>query len=1021
MNISTWAIRNPVPPIAIFLVLLVAGLISFQRLPITQMPNVDLPIIQVSTAYAGSGPSEIVSQIVKPIEDELVDVQGIRHVTSVAGDGTASITAEFEIGIDTDRALNDVKDAVTRARSDLPDAATEPVVQRIDITGGAILTYAVSDIRRSVEDLSGFVDDIVAPALQGAEGVGSVDRIGGAAREVQVGLHPDQLTALGLTASEVNAQLKKANYDAGGGQGTLGGQEFALRALGSAGSIDALAATRIRLPAGGTVRLDQIASVQDGAADRESFALLDGHPVVAFGVFRATGGSDLTAATSARAALATLAEQHPGVRFTEIDDATTYTQGNYDTAMDTLYEGAALAIIVVLLFLRDWRATVVTFVALPLSIIPTFFVMEMLGFTLNTISLLAVTLVTGILVDDAIVEIENIVRHIHMGRKPYKAAMEAATEIGMTVIAISLTIVAVFAPVGFMAGIAGQFFKQFGLTVAVAVLFSLLVARLITPLFAAHFLKSKPDHTEQPDGWLMRHYLSVLRWTLAHRAVTLLIGLAIFAASIFSATLLPTEFIPPSDSGRATVTVELPPGASMDETEAASRRLTGLLTEVSEMETVFVEGTADNTATIRVNFGKREDRDRDGPEVMEEIRRRLADVPDIRIHVLGEEGQRDVSINLLADDEATAREAARALASGMATLPELRDVSVDSSLARPEIQITPRPGLAAELGVDATIIAATARIATIGESDANLARFDAGTEQIPVRVRVDKASRDDLVRLAGMRLPASTGALVPLGAVADVAFASGPASIERYDRRFRVTVGATLPPGIFLGEATAAIDALPAAQDLPDGAAIQPAGDVETMNEIFESFGLAMIAGVMLVYVVLVLLFGSFVTPITILLSLPLAVGGAIFALYLVGAGIGLAVVIGFLMLMGIVTKNAIMLVEFAMQATAGGMTRAEAMIDAGHKRARPIIMTTIAMTAGMVPSALAHGEGGEFRSPMAIAVIGGLLLSTLLSLLFVPSLYSVIEALKDRLRALLSHVLGVERSGRPAGNGTAD
>ncbi len=1009
MNMSSWAIRNPVPPVALFLVLIVLGIVSFMRLPITRMPNVDLPVVTVTSGLPGNGPSEIVTQIITPLEDELVDVQGVRHITSVAGDGTASVTIEFEINVETDRAVNDVRDAVAAARGDMPDAASEPIVQRLDVIGGAILTYAASGSDRSIEGLSTFVDDVVAPTIQGAAGVASVDRIGGAEREINVELSPDRLLAHGLTVGDVNGQLRQQNVDAGGGEGRLAGQQVAIRSLGAAKTLEELGATRISLPSGGTIRLDQIGTIADGASDRENFALLDGRPVVAFGIFRSSGASDLLAAEAAREKLAELSREYPDIAFTEIDDATTYTESNYETALNTLLEGAALTILVVMIFLRDWRATVVTLVALPLSIIPTFFVMDLLGFSLNTISLLAITLVVGILVDDAIVEIENIVRHIQMGRNAYDAANEAAQEIGMTVIAISLTIVAVFAPVGVMPGIAGKFFREFGLTVAVAVLFSLLVARLITPLFAAYFMRSDKGHAEPEDGFLMRRYLNVLRWTLQNRAVTLVLGLAIFAGSIFSATLLPTEFVPAADGGRATVTVELPPGANIDEVEAVSRRITSLILEIPEMESVFVEGTSDTEATVRVNFGPRDERERGAPEIMQDIRDRLADLPDVRIYVLGEEGVRDVSINILADDRETAQAAARDLASGMSGLPQLTGVAVESALARPEVQIIPRPQLATQMGVDATTLATTARIATVGDADANLARFDDGDDRVPVRVRLEEAARQDLDRLAGLRLRTSDGQMVPLGAVASARLANGPATIERYDRQYRVAIGATLDDGAFLGDATAAIDSLPQAQDMPEGARIQAAGDVETMGEIFSGFAMAMGAGILLVYVVLVLLFRSFVTPVTILLSLPLAVGGAIFALYIYGAGIGLSVVIGFLMLMGIVTKNAIMLVEFAQEAVHGGMSRAEAMVDAAHKRARPIIMTTIAMTAGMVPSALAHGEGGEIRAPMAIAVIGGLLLSTVLSLLFVPSLYTVMEGLKDRLLRLLKTILGGE------------
>ena len=999
MNMSTWAIRRPVPSIALFLVLVLLGLVGFFRLPVTQFPNIDLPIVNVSIAQAGAAPAEVANQIVEPVESALSDIVGVRHVTAVAVDGGATITVEFELEVDTDRALNDVKDAVANARGDLPEGIEEPLVTRVDVTGAPILSYAVSDPTRSIEALSTLVDDVIARDLVTASGVGRVTRIGGASRAIEVELDPDRLLALGLTAAEVNDQLRRSNIDLGGGSGVLGGTDFAIRALGAAGSVDELGATAIRLAGGGTVRLDQIAQVVDGSAELTSFAMAGGQPVVAFAVFRATGESDLAAGEAAKARLEAIEADYPDLVFTLIDDATVYTEGNYHSAMETLYEGAALAIIVVFVFLRNWRATLITAVALPLSIIPTFIVMNYLGFSLNTVSLLGITLVTGILVDDAIVEIENIVRHVQMGKPAYEASEEAAGEIGLTVIAISFTIVAVFLPVSFMSGIAGQYFRQFGLTVAVAVLFSLLVARLVTPMMAAYFLR---DGTASPeperDGWLMRRYMALLRWTLAHRAVTLLMGLGIFAGSIYSATLLPTEFIPPQDTGRAQLSIELPPGSRMEDTRAVARAVTERLERIPEVEVVFVNG-GETTAEVTVGFGPKGERERSSFAIEDEIGALVADIPDVRLFVMNENGQRDISVSVLGDDaEATAR-AARVLAEAMNALPEVRGASSAASLVRPEIQITPRPEIAAQLGVTASALAQTIRIATLGDTAGSSAKFTVGDEQVPILVRLERDVREDLFRLVGLRVPTQAGAPVPLGVVAQVALATGPTEVERYDRQYRTTVEADLEGGALLGPATAAVTALTGTLDLPEGTRLQPGGDAEVMGEVFTQFGLAMGAGILFVYVVLVLLFGSFVTPITILLSLPLAIGGAIFALFLYGSGIGLSVVIGFLMLMGIVTKNAIMLVEFALEAIGRGADRHAAMLDAGHKRARPIVMTTIAMTAGMVPSALALGEGGEFRAPMAVAVIGGLILSTILSLVFVPSLFSAVNGLRTRLR----------------------
>ncbi|MFC6460134.1 efflux RND transporter permease subunit [Paracoccus aerius] len=1016
MNFATLSIRHPVPPVAIFLVLLIVGLYSFNRLPVTAMPNIDLPLVQVTINQPGAAPSELTSQVIQPVEDSIASVTGVRHITSTATDSAAVIVVEFELETNSDRAVNDVKDAVSNVRQQLPESINEPLVQRLDVTGMPILTYAVSDPTQSLESLSKFVDDVIGRELSTVDGVGKTSRIGGAAREIKVELDPDRLLAHGLTAADVSNQLRARNIDLGGGRGDLAGREYSIRTLGAADSVEQLAGAPISIADGRTIRLDQLGQVIDGPAEERSFALLDGQPVVAFGIYRTTGASDLGAGNAAKERLAQIADRYPNIRISLIDDATTYTEASYKSAMHTLYEGAALAVIVVFLFLRNWRATLVAAVALPLSIIPTFFVMHWLGFTLNGISLLGITLVTGILVDDAIVEIENIVRHIGMGVPPYEASEEAANEIGLTVIAISFSIVAVFAPVSFMGGIPGQYFKQFGLTVAVSVLFSLLVARIITPMMAAYLMRGTVHGTEGRDGFIMRALMRIVGWTMRHRGLTLLTGVGIFAGSIWSATLLPTEFIPASDIGRSQIQVELPPGATIDNTEDAARRLSAQIDEVPEVQSVFVysDGSDVTEARVMINYGKKETRERSQFVLEEELKQRLSGTPDMRINFQNENGQNDLTINVLGATEEGAALAAERLATAMSQLPSLESVTTTARLQRPEIQITPRADVAAQLGVSASDMATTLRVATLGDVEANLAKFNAGDEQIPIVVRLNADARADLVTVQNLRVNSHAGQ-VPLGAVADVTLSAGATEIGRYDRQFQTTVSANLADGQLLGPVSTQVAELQAQIELPPGTRIQPSGDAEIMGEVFGAFGTAMGAGVLLVYVVLVLLFHNFITPVSILLSLPLAIGGAILALFVTGHSISMAVVIGFLMLMGIVTKNSIMLVEFALTAIEHGVAKKEAILDAVHKRARPIVMTTIAMSAGMIPSALATGEGGEFRAPMAIAVIGGLLLSTVLSLLFVPALFSLIHGGQGRLTGWVARRIGLNRPRQPA------
>ncbi|MEF2552509.1 efflux RND transporter permease subunit [Aurantimonas sp. A2-1-M11] len=1089
-NFSAWAIRNPVPPILLFFVLVSLGIVSFINLPITRFPNIDVPVVAVTITESGAAPSELETQVTKKVEDAIAGISGVKHVTSTITDGSSVTAAEFRLEIDTDRATNDVKDAIAKIRSDLPRTIEEPIIQRIEVENQSIVTYAAAAPGKTPEQLSWFVDDIVIRALQGLNGVGRVERMGGVEREIQVRLDPDRLAALGVTAGDVNRQLRSTNVDLSGGRGEFGGQEQAIRTLSSADTVQGLAETRIYLPGGRQVRLAELGEVVDNWEKPRSFARLDGRPVVAFSIYRSKGASDTTVADRAAEAVAKLATAHPEITFSRIDDSVTYTYGNFESAMETLAEGALLAVIVVLLFLRDWRATAVAAITLPLAAIPTFWAMDLMGFSLNLVSLLAITLVTGILVDDAIVEIENIERHIGMGKKPYRAAMEAADEIGLAVIAITMTIIAVFSPVSFMGGIAGQYFKQFGLTVAVAVFFSLLVARLITPMLAAFFFHAHavggpsfgrilrrrlmllaplaglaigvlfalaflpmagsdnpvasalapyaamlpalrldqatelslaimagavvlaillaylgmPHPTEQKDGLLMRAYTRFLRVTVRWRWITLAVGIGLFALSIDAVKYLPTGFIPKEDASRIVVSLELPPGSTLETTRAVTDDAVASIRELPEVRSVLAIGGSSPTGTLEVrraaltiNLVRKFERTRSQGELEPIIDAKLAAIPDIRSYYVNDRGERELSVGVLGDDGEKVAAAAADLEAQMRSDPIFANPSAMASFARPEIRIVPRLDKAADL-----------------------AKFNVGTRQVPIRVELRESARQDLSTIRNLRVTTGTGASVPLDSVADIGFGQGPSTIDRYDRERLVKVGTSMAPGYEIGQGSERIMTLPAVKNLPPGVRIQEVGDAEIQGEVFAGFASAMSAGIMMVLVVLILLFGSVFLPITILASLPLSVGGVVGALLLTNTAISMPVVIGILMLMGIVTKNSIMLVDFAVEQEKHGMAQTDAIIDAGRKRARPIIMTTLAMAAGMVPAALATGEGGEFRAPMAIAVIGGLLVSTVLSLVFIPSLYTLMDDLSHTVGRMFRWLLrpnAGDESGADAGD----
>lgn len=1046
MNFSAWAIRNPVAPLLAMGLLLFLGLQAFKDMPVTRFPNIDVPVVAVTVAQSGAAPAELEMQVTKKIEDAIASVTGVDELNSTVTDGISTTSVLFRMEVSPDEALRDVKDAIDNIRSDLPATAEDPVVRKIDVEGQAIQTFAVSSPNMSLEELSWFVDDKVERALQGIKGVGRVDRYGGADREIQVSLDADKLASYGITASEVNAQLRQTNADVGSGRGQVGGSEQAIRTLGDSRSVSDLASTTIALGGGRYARLSDLGTVTDTYEEPRTFARHGGEPVVSFGVFRSKGASEVTVADAVAEALDEVRAENPDVSISLIDDAVYFTKGNYTAAMDTLYEGALLAIIVVFLFLHNWRATLIAAVALPLSVIPTFWIMDMLGFSLNLVSLISLTLATGILVDDAIVEVENIERHINMGKTPYRAALEAADEIGLAVIATSFTIIAVFVPVSFMPGIPGQYFIQFGLTVAFAVFFSLVVARLITPVMAAYMLKpSKHKHKEDAehnDGRIMRSYTAAVRWTTKWRYATLVAAIGVLAVSLFFMARIPGSFIPPEDASRIVLSVELPPNARLSDTEEMTDLIAERIEGYDGVEDVTVLGGSSplgdleyRRATITVTLGKLahslpealvndmlgglpligqylpkippSGREIPQWQIEQEILAGLSDIPDLRITKLNDRGQRDIEFNFLSDNEEDLQEAVAILEAKLRTEPMLDKVSSEGALPRPELKIRPKKEIAARLGITPAQISETVRVATVGDIDANLAKISLDNRLIPVRVRTDLELRRDLAAIRALKIKAASGEMVPLSVVADVDYSEGVSTVQRYDRHRVVSIGANLPPGVALDPATAKFREIVDSTDLPASVTLAESGDAKILAEMQQSFMNAMMLGLFLVLAVLILLFKDVIQPFTILFSLPLALGGVAIALIVTDNPISMPVLIGLLMLMGIVTKNAILLVDFAKEAIWHGLDRRQALVEAGRKRARPIIMTSIAMSAGMLPAALGVGEGSSFRAPMAIAVIGGIIVSTALSLLVVPAFFMIMDDLARLLRWVFGRFIG--------------
>lgn len=1016
MNFSAWSIRNPVPAILLFVMLTVGGLLAFRQLPIQNFPDMDLPTITVTATLDGAAPTQLETEVARTIEDSLAALSYLDHITTTITDGTVSIKVSFKLEKDSETALNEVRNAVDSVKGDLPAQMETPSVSKVTVQSSALVTYAVGSTALNETELSWFVDNDLTKALLSVSGVGQVNRIGGIDREVHVDLDPATMASFGVTAATVSSQLKAVQTDISGGLGEIGGTRQTLRTLGALPSVEALKGLKIPLANGQQVRLDDVASITDSFAERSSMAYLDGKPVIAVEIKRSNGFSDSGVAADVDKAIREFAAKHSNVEIDEAYSTIGPIIGNYDGSMHMLYEGAILAIIVVWLFLRDWRATILSAVALPLSVIPTFLVMYFAGFSLNIVTLLALSLVVGILVDDAIVEIENIARHLKMGKRPIDAALEAANEIGLAVIATTFTLVSVFLPTAFMSGIPGLIFRQFGITAAVAVLASLVVARLLTPMMAAYFMKAHP--TEEKDGRIMRAYIAIVKAAMNRRKTTVAVTAVVVALSLSTIPLLKSGFLPASDDARTQITLTMQPGATIEQTDATSRKAADIIGKLPDVTHVFSAvgsmssgggpdaGTTSDvgSATIVAVLPPIDERNRKQSEIENDIRQALSVLPGVRVEVGGGGNGTKLEITLAGDDANVLDSASTALEEQLRSLQGIGAVTSTAARQAPEIQITPDFARSAALGVTSSAIAEAVRVATNGEYSADLPKLNLPQRQIPIVVRFSPEARTNLDDIKNMRV-AGTNGNVDLGSIADVKIGGSPSEIDRIDRMRNVTLSVELN-GRILGDVNREAQALPALRHLPSGVTLVNQGELQRSSELFQSFGLAMAIGVFCIYAVLVLLFHDFLQPLTLLTALPLSLGGALVPLVVTGTSFSMPVVIGLLMLMGVVTKNSILLIEYAIMSRQRGMSRFDALVDACHKRARPIVMTTIAMASGMLPAALSlMGGDSSFRQPMAIVVIGGVVMSTLLSLIVIPVIFTFVDDLEQILKRLLRRI----------------
>jgi multidrug efflux pump subunit AcrB len=1020
-NISAWSIRNPVVPLVLFAGLLIAGLVSFMTMSVNNNPDIDFPAVNVTISQPGAAPTEIETQITQRVESAVRSLNGVDEINATASEGVTNVFVQFQIGVSPDQAVNDVKNAVDQIRGDLPDGIQEPQVTKIDVVGDPIGYFAVQASDMTIEQLSWFIDDVVAKRLLSIKGMANVSRSGGVDREIRVILDPAKMQSLGVTASQVNAALRQVNINTAGGRAEIAGSRQSVRVLGNAETAFALSNTRISLSGGRTVQLRDLAVVSDSYGEQNSIAKVRGKQAVTFSLERAKGASDVSVYDDAQVIMAEIEKANPGVKFSKLFSSVDYTKSQYHSSLEAMIEGAVLAVIVVLIFLRDMRATIISAIAIPLSAIPTFWFMDLMGFNLNFLSLLALGLVAGVLVDDAIVEIENIVRHMRMGKSAYQASIDAADEIGLAVVATTFSIVAVFLPVGLMPGISGQFFKNFGFTVVAAVLTSLAVARMVTPLIAAYFLKAKGSQSHG-EGWLMDRYMNILRWTLHHRWVPVVAGAAAFGLTIYLFATIPQQFEPTLNRDNSRVTIEMVPGTTIKQTEAVADRVAALINAQPEVS-MALESIREGRASIFITL--KEDRTRTSIEFERALTPRMAQFPDARVSFASQTGGggtgRDISVMLTGSNPALLESSAAKLVEQMKTLNGLVVAPrVSADMRRPEIIVKPRLDLAASLGVTTAALSQAIRIATIGEIDQNSAKFSLSDRQIPIRVMLPEGSRRDLSTIENLPVPTATGGSVPLSRVAEISFGSGPTTIQRYNQQRRIFVGADLamtPEGkpVIKSTADAAIKALPVMSSLPQGVSTEAAGSDKWQQELIVNFIIAVGAALLLVLAVLILLYKRLMSPLVNMGSLLLAPLGGLLALLIAGQPISLPVYIGILMLLGIVGKNSILLIDFALEEMDKGVDKFTAIMDAGHKRAQPIVMTTVAMAAGMVPTAISLSGDGAWRAPMGTVVIGGLIVSTVLTLLIVPASFSLADSFEKWLAPKFGKILtyrGVEDHG---------
>jgi HAE1 family hydrophobic/amphiphilic exporter-1 len=1034
--LSNLSIKRPVLASVMMLALVTLGIASYRQLAIDLYPNVEIPVITIVTILPGASPDAVEREVSKPIEEAVNPIAGVRHVGSTSREGVSQVFVEFQLEVNADQAAQDARTKIAAIRGDLPAGIQDPIIEKLNIGGLPIVSLAVRSTSLSPRDLTTLVDRRIRPRLENIQGVGKIDLAGAVTREVIVEIKPERLEALGMGVDEVMGGLRSENIDTPLGRMNGNGSELPLRVQGKAASVEQFRTMVVATRGGRPITLSEVAEITDGVEEVRSLAFVNGTPAVALDVLKQTGANAVGVADAIKAeSVAIQAELPPGTTIDFVRDGSTFIRESVADVQQTLIIGGLLTVFIVFIFLNSWRSTVITGLTLPISVISSFIVMRFAGMTLNMMTLMALSLAIGLLIDDAIVVRENIVRHLEHGEDHFEAARQGTSEIGLAVLATSFSIIAVFIPVAFMRGIIGRFFFAFGITVAFAVLVSLFVSFTLDPMLSSrwvdpdiaragkrHLVARVLDHFNRWFDRTADRYRGIIAWSLDHRMAVVGLAGATFIGGLAVLSLLQTEFFPQADQGEFVVAFRTAPSASIDETRGRLEAVLSTLGKVPEITSTYASIGAGDAGTVRdariyIKLASREARARVQTQIEREVRGRLQQIPGIVASIAQAESmdsRKPLTLELRGEEIGVLRQYSQRLKDSLYGVPGIVDLEATLEYDTPEYRLIVDRARASDLGLSSGIIAGSVG-ALVGGQVVSTFEDEEG-ESRNVRVRLPAELRQDAVQIQGLRLavlrPGIGPTLVPVGSVARYTLSTAPSEINRMDLSRQVVIGANLD-GLVLGTAVAKVNALAAGLNLPPGYRLVVSGENEIMVESFGYMAEALVLAVLFVYLILAAQFESFLHPLAIMLSLPLSIVGMAAMLLVTGDTVNMMSLIGLIMLMGLVTKNAILLVDFSNVLRGRGLARREAVIQAGRTRLRPIIMTTSAMVFGMMPLALGLGAGGEMRAPMARAVVGGLITSTLLTLIVVPVVYTLLDDvtvwfMRRRVKAVAPATVGI-------------